>query len=112
MIWSVSDVDERAEYRLGLCQSDFGKRHFVLLKEGAARDPAALFITEKVSHELLIKRNLIRISKEIRLANGDQFYVDAHGMWLTKFESDQLIRGVEPWNIEWETPSKPIMASK
>lgn len=112
MVWSISDVRENKEYRLELCQSSEGKRIFRLIESDVEKSPDALFRTTKVDNSLLLKRNLIAISKAATLENGDKFFVDPHGMWLTERESDQLENGVDIFDVVWETNVPPQLARK
>lgn len=113
MIWSTSDVKAGMRYRLSLCQSGAGRRYFKLCTfDFVERKDDVFFVTEEVSPELLLKRNLIAISRMVNLISGSKFYVDPHGMWFTEAETRQLEQGIDISNIKWETPTAPAFVSR
>lgn len=113
MIWAISDVQEGVKYRLSLCQSEEGKRYFRLCKFDSGKNESdVFFVTEEVPAELLLKRNLIAISRAVSLSSGSKFYVDPHGMWFTELEARQLEQGVDIFDVKWETPASPAIASR
>ena len=113
MIQSVSDIQEDKSYCLELCQTDTAKRIFKLVESDAEeKSSEAYYRTGIVDNDLLVKRSLIAISKATKLDNGDKFYVDPHGMWITQKESDQLESGVGFFEVEWETKELPLVARR
>ncbi len=112
-IWSVSDIEEGKEYRLLLCQSAEGKRYFQLIDVESTAEPDSVFAkTTLIDNDLLMKRNLIEISKICTLVNNERFYVDPHGMWITQNETDQLSAGVDFFEVKWDTNTAPSLAGR
>lgn len=112
-IWSISDTNKEKRYCLYLCQSEEGNRYFQLAETESHFIPENAFAkTKTIDNEILMKRNLITISKNFTLTNNENFYVDPHGMWITQHESDQLNNGVDFFEVKWDTESAPNMASR
>jgi hypothetical protein len=111
MIWRYADVDEKKSYRLGLCQSSDGVRGYKLVEinDGETfkpRDDIYLF-TEPVQTDMLKLRNLKAISNKIRLSDGQAFFVDSHGVWITESEKEQMKSGKKHSDIDWITGVPP-----
>ena len=115
MIWRASDVMDGHQYKVELCHSVDGKRSLRLrplhASEGSAvPGDAVIFVSQVVPNDLLRRRDVISISEQVPLENGQPFYVDAHGMWLTEAESAQIDAGVDLAEIQWSTKSPPRFA--
>jgi hypothetical protein len=112
-IWSVSDIEEGKQYRLHLCQSAEGKRYFRLVDAQSSLNSEEKFAeTMPVDSGSLIQRNLMEISKNCTLINHERFYVDPHGMWITQNEADQLSKGVDFFDVKWDTNTAPNVARR
>lgn len=114
-IWSLSQLRENVDYQLELCQSAEGYRYYRLVEASAVSATSggdAVFVTKTVPHALLTKRSLGAIAREIQLKSGDPYFVDAHGMWLTKAEWEQLVAGRPFSSVEWCTSREPIFAPR
>ncbi|BFO56004.1 hypothetical protein AVXHC19_28070 [Acidovorax sacchari] len=112
-MWKPSDICSDQRYRLLLIQSATGSRSFVLQDEREMPTVEGLFsFTERVSNELLVRRNLRAISKEVSLVNGEAFYVDAHGVWLTAAEMAAILQDKEDDEIPWLNSLPPKLAPK
>lgn len=112
-MWKLSDVDSGERYRLLLLQSSTGARTFVLQKNAEQRLLQGMFaFTNEVPHELLLTRNLHAIAKAVALSNGEPFYVDAHGVWLTKAEMAAILEGKDDDEIPWLNSLPPRLAPK
>jgi hypothetical protein len=105
MIWSVSDVKDTETYRLHLCEQADGTRFFRLVAIGSEADkhPATdvVLVSGPVPHELLRKRNVIRIAESVALESGEKFYVDAHGVWLGATEVAAMDAGLDFAQVPW-----------
>ena len=105
MIWSRSDVKESEQYRLHLCESKEGNRFYRLVAIGSEEDKTpqedALLITGPVPHDLLKRGDLISISETVPLNNGQPYFVEAHGMWLTEAEVRDMDANVNDSEIHW-----------
>lgn len=101
MMWSSANIDQSQEYRIALCQAPDGARTHVLQIATVAQTPEhAVFMTTVVPTELLLRSNLRAISKAVTLTNGQRYWVDPHGVWLTLEELDALESDDEsevPW---------------
>jgi hypothetical protein len=110
-MWRRTELDPDIEYVIQLCQDEAGVRRLRL------RDPAreeahaeAILETGPVSHELLWKQNVYRISEEVRLKDGGRFFFDAHCVWFTEDEVKAL--SGEQVEIPWCTKKAPVLAPK
>ena len=91
-IWKRSDVDENKEYVVLLCDDGQGDRYYELCEISQITEkslnPDCVFVTEVVPIQLILNGNVGGISETVKLTNGDPFYCEAHGIWLSKQESD------------------------
>lgn len=112
-MWKPSDVQNGKSYYLALVQSETGDRDF-LLQEGNMDQIASgtVFSTEPVPNELLIKRNLKKISESILLVSGEHFYVDAHGIWITDSEMSAIMEDKDDDEVPWVNGMAPNFAPK
>lgn len=112
-IWSVSDIKEGKQYCLRLCQSVEGKRYFQLIEvESNVKSEEIFAKTTRIDNDLLMKRNLMEISKNCTLVNHEKFYVDPHGTWITQNETNQLSSGVDFFEVKWDTKTAPDVARR
>jgi len=110
-MWKIADVVPGHAYRLGLCQAPDGRRLTVLIDASAdAGLIDAIAITEVVPADLLLKRDLEKISEVVQLTSGKRFFVDAHNHWLTEAEFDQIRSGTRYSQIRWSTEQPPKFA--
>jgi hypothetical protein len=111
MIWQRSEINDHENYRLHLCQSDEGKRFFRLIKIGTVSETTpqkdVYFISAPVPNNLLKMGDVIAISEVVRLDNGDAYFVDDHGIWLTDSECKQMDSGLKFNEIQWVTDRAP-----
>jgi len=89
-MWLRNDIDQTKEYSLALCQKPDGARSFALWVAGTPTPPLAVLLTETVPLDLLLRRDVIRISEVVKLSSGVPFFVDSHGRWLTNAEWNAL----------------------
>ena len=110
-MWLLSDLNADKVYCLGLCQDLDGTRFFQLAplheRECYVNDPRVFNWTRTVPMELLRKRNLSAIAQEVSLESGQKFFVDAHGVWLTEKEFEQLKQGIGFEEVKWSTGTGP-----
>lgn len=112
-MWKLSDVDSTKHYHLLLIQSNSGARSFVLREYSESPANEGLFaFTASVPNESLLKRNLHAIAKAVALNNGEPFYVDAHGVWLTKDEMSAIVDDKDDDEIPWLNSLPPLLAPK
>ncbi len=78
----------------------------------SGRTGRAVFETAEVPNDLLKRRDLIAIAAEVQLQSGDSFYVDAHGIWITEHEYNDLISGRTPDEVRWSTEIPPRFPPK
>lgn len=111
-MWKLSEINPDSTYVIQLCH-DSGGRRFLQLRDTnyeESRNLDVVFETEAVPHELLKARDVERISRDVELAGGGMFIVDAHNIWFTPEELDALEDEDCDWDtIEWCTPTPPIL---
>jgi hypothetical protein len=61
----------------------------------------AVFMTDEVPIDLLLRRDFEGIAKAVRLTNGSRFCTDAHGIWLTPEEMNALSSGADHAQVPW-----------
>lgn len=114
MIWRASDVIEGEQYKVELCQSESGKRSLRLKPLQAdvtdSQDWVVVFVSQVVPNDLLRRGDIISISEQVPLENGRPFFMDAHGIWLSEGESEQIDAGVSLVEIKWDTQTPPKFA--
>jgi len=113
-MWNDSEIDEDNQYVLLLLEDSTGRRYIELSKPeevATARlgNPDFIFSTAVVPHHLIAKRNLPRISEEVTLADGSAFYFDAHSIWFTMEEVEDIHQD-RP--VRWVRGRAPKLASK
>jgi hypothetical protein len=109
-MWKRSDVIEGHDYRVGLMATEDGSRKFHLLDSDATWDGYD-FVTPVVDdHELLRWRRFEEIISRYGTEGGTEIVVDAHGLWLTAHEVDQLEDDVS--EIQWYRGIAPAFAPK
>lgn len=98
-MWKRSEVDPTKRYQVALCASPTGSRSHALHPVGNGVPPEnTVFLTEVVPTGLLLRRDFNGISKAVCVTGGKQYWVDAHGMWLTMEEMSALEEELEvPW---------------
>ena len=114
MIWRVSDVIEGEQYKVELCQSANGRRLLRLKpvcdETTDAPDLTVVYVSQVVPNDLLRRGDIISISEQVLLENGRPFFMDAHGIWLSESESEQIDAGVSLSQIRWVTKVPPKFA--
>lgn len=110
-MWNFSDIRDNHRYFLALTQLSTGRRRVVLCDVDEARPDAALF-TEVLSNELLLTRDLERISEQAPLLGGGRFFVDAHGVWLTEEEMCALEDDKDDYDVPWLNGIPPVFAPR
>ena len=109
-MWKRADVIDGNEYRVGLKAGEDGSRRFHLLDSAAPLDGYD-FVTPIVDdHELLRWRRYEEIISRYGTEGGTEIVVDAHALWLTAHEADQLEDDVS--EIEWYRGIAPAFAPK
>lgn len=110
-MWLRRDVDESKAYRVALRQEPTGRRSFHLLPDGDEVPVDTVMYTEVVPTDLLLRRDFHGISKAVKLASGESFWVDAHGIWFTRAEAE--VFGDVEWNeVPWLNGLPPLLAPK
>lgn len=118
MIWRASDVNASGSYRLHLCESSEGSRFFKLIQIDSSDDEQSddvIHISEPIPqdvNEALKRGDLLMISETVSLDNGQPFFVDAHGVWLTMSEVNEMEADVDFNDIHWATGKIPIFPQK
>lgn len=111
MSWYSYDVIDGWQYRLHLCQTHNGVRFFKLVQANSDADKIrsgdVILATEIISNDLLRKKDIQSITKTVALEDGENFFVDAHNVWLTRAEVRQLHSGVKINSIQWATSIPP-----
>jgi hypothetical protein len=107
-MWLRNDIDQTKEYSLALCQKPDGARSFALWVAGTPTPPLAVLLTETVPLDLLLRRDVIRISEVVKLSSGVPFFVDSHGRWLTNAEWNALNGDFA--SVPWLNGLKPRFA--
>lgn len=113
-MWKREDIKFGKNYTLLLCYEKNGTRKFLLneINSDKKKKEGVFAETKIVSNELLQNRNLNKIAELILLENGQKFYVDAHGMWLTHKEVEALENGLSFDKIPWNNNLPPKFAPK
>jgi hypothetical protein len=112
-MWKFFDLDSTKNYRLLLVQGNAGSRHFELHEEFELPVREGLFsCTKRIPIELLLRRNLQEISKKIELADGSQFHVDAHNIWLTNDEMKAILEDKDENEIPWLNSLPPQLGAR
>ncbi|WP_236209227.1 hypothetical protein [Pseudomonas tohonis] len=115
-IWSISDVQDTGCYRLLLCQNASGRRYFKLgsVHQNNHELPVEdqVLSTHPVSNHLLQGRDIFRIAESTLLSSGERFLVDAHGIWLTENEIEQMDKGMAYDRINWATIAPPFFPDR
>lgn len=91
-----SDVDERKDYVLVLFVSEDGARNVELKEVNSAKNAsrgAFAFVTEIIPQDVLMAKNIVAISDNVKLENGDTFSFDSNGNWMTGNEFDDFKKG-------------------
>lgn len=109
-MWKRSEVDPSKKYQVALCASPSGSRSHALhpLEHGVPPENT-VFLTEVVPTDLLLRRDFNGISKAVRIDGGKQYWVDAHGVWLTMEEVSALEEELE---VPWVNGMPPCFAPK
>lgn len=114
MIWRVSDVMDGYQYGIELRHSKDGKRSLSLRplnnENANGAEDTVIFVSQIVPNDLLRRRDIISISEQVLLQNGQSFFVDAHGIWFSAAESAQIDAGIELAEIQWDTDSPPKLS--
>lgn len=109
-MWKCKDVIDEQEYRVGLKAGKDGSRRFHLLDANTTFGEFD-FVTPIVDDkELLRFRRYEEIISRYGTVSGVEIVVDAHGMWLTAHEADQLEDDV--LDIDWHRGIAPAFAPK
>jgi len=112
-MWKRIDVIEGERYRVGLKSSSEGHRTTSLVRDGD--DVSDLdFVTDFVEDfEALQNRNLRRILEVTPLSDGSYAWVDAHNVWFTSSEMDQLEQNNHDFgSVSWHLGIPPKLAPK
>lgn len=111
MIWARSEIYSDVKYKLHLYQNENRKRLFRLIIENSEEDlnpaPDVVLVTEVVPNELLKRGDLLGIADQVALSDGNEFFVDAHGVWYTESEIKALNSGQSLTSIPWVTGAMP-----
>ena len=109
-MWERTDVISGRAYRVGLKAGEDGSRRFHLLDSEQAHDEYD-FVTPIVDdHEILWWGRYGEIIARYGVEDGTEIVVDAHGLWLTGHEIEQLEDDVA--EIEWYRGIAPAFAPK
>ena len=112
-IWKKSDIDASKEYVFLLFDNGAGVRDFGIcersLSEERAKDKDCVFLTQVVPIDLVLRGDVFGISEQVKLSNGEPFYFNSNGVWLTKDEWDDL--GRDSPNVRWVRGCAPLSPS-
>ncbi|SEL50831.1 hypothetical protein SAMN05444354_106254 [Stigmatella aurantiaca] len=112
-MWKRSSVVKGRSYYVALCQGKDGQRYYELCEVDAhPQSTDAIFYTQPVPHELLLKGDYEGISQAVQLTNGCSFAVEAHGIWLTEEEIAVLEGDEDEENVPWLNGLPPIFPPK
>ena len=99
-MWLRTDVKEGVSYQVALCQDSDGRRRYELVIAGGVPPDAAAFMTRVVPTDLLLRRDFLGIAEMVLLTSGEPFFVEAHGIWLTRAEVEVI--QAKGWrNVPW-----------
>ena len=102
-IWKKSDIDTSKEYVFLLFDNGAGIREFGICEQQlcgkVTTDKDCIFVTEVVPMDLVLRGDVFGISEHVKLTNGDPFYFDSNGIWLTKDEFEDLTSNRS--NVRW-----------
>lgn len=113
-MWKRSEIRADVTYALELCEDNSGIRTVRLVSvDNISESSGCVFRTKPVPRKLLLSRDLQTISKSVSLADGENFYVDAHGVWFSKAEFDALFSmSGEARSVPWIRGKAPKLAPK
>jgi hypothetical protein len=101
--WNRFGLDLNKEYVVELCQERNGRR-FTKYREvlEGIRDEFAVLETTVARGSQFIRWGFYSYSDHLKLSDGQSFGFEAHGIWLTKAESDFIWHqdrnpGTTPW---------------
>jgi len=94
-VWKRTDIDESKNYVLLLLKNDAGFREFELREINKQHDPVkggqCSYTTEIIPIELVFSGNVMTISENVKLNNGENFTFTSNGQWLTSSESKKIM---------------------
>jgi hypothetical protein len=103
--WNRFGLKKNLTYVVQLCQKPTGERYTKYREvEGGEPDEFRVFETEPASGSQFIEWGFYEYAEHLRLSNGESFYFDAHGIWLTGKEIEYLQRRVRRTLAQGETP--------
>ncbi|MBK1856581.1 hypothetical protein JO972_16545 [Verrucomicrobiaceae bacterium 5K15] len=109
-MWKLNDIQDGESYRVALKVAPTGSRIFELIPSSCEYNDYD-FVTPVIDdHTLLRSRNYERIVTECGIEGDTDIFVDAHGIWMTASEIDQLDSDVE--DIQWYKGVAPFFAPK
>ncbi|WP_165677575.1 hypothetical protein [Metapseudomonas otitidis] len=114
-IWSISDIQDTESYRLLLCQNPSGRRYFKIDPVyGKNKQPHEdeVLSTQTISNEILKRGDIFDIANTTPLSCGEKFFIDSHGIWLTKTEVEQMDKGISYDRINWVTTTPPFFPDR
>lgn len=111
-LWKKADVNMEKQYVLLLLERADGLRYFQLADIERADAIATggsdfVFMTQTVPLELALDRDVAGIASGVTLSNGEPFYIDAHGNWFTKDETNDLVEGRA--DVRWVRGRMPML---
>lgn len=113
-IWKDVEITDSDEYIAVLIEGPDGHR----FAKAAAADfvdgvvdysPYVVFKTVVIPRNLLGKADIMDISESVPLSTGAPFYVDAHCIWFTKEEVEDIHQG-RP--VRWAKGQEPKLPPK
>ncbi|MGJ8696465.1 MAG: hypothetical protein ACSHYF_09115 [Verrucomicrobiaceae bacterium] len=112
-MWKGVEVVEGERYRVGLKSSSDGQRTTALVRDGDDETEFD-FVTEIVEDfEALQNRNLRKILDATPLNDGSNVWLDAHNIWFTSAEMDQLEESDHDFSaVDWHRGIPPQLAPK
>lgn len=110
-IWSRAEVDTSKDYVVLLFDDGAGLREYGLCEhQRLAEAEEHVLVTEVVPIDLVVRGDIMGISERVRLANGDPFFLDFNGVWLTKDEFEDLEQGRS--TVRWVRGRAPNTRAK
>jgi hypothetical protein len=109
-IWKRDDILPGKSYCLALCQKG-EERYVQLIDRGVNSLPSSVvFVTDPISYDLLVARDLAAIASSAKLAKGDSFAFTSRGVWMTGQEMNQFMENGDPAEVRWTTEVPPRLA--
>jgi hypothetical protein len=109
-MWRRSDIEESKDYVLVLLQASTGERSYEIWEAATAgersKESELCFMTQVVPIDLVLRGDVLGISEQVKLKDGDSFYLDSNGVWFTQDEFEDLSAGKS--EARWHRGLAPV----